>query len=104
MTGFTASKGSVYLAGSALSDHRVDELLTFFEVREAEAEKTASEARKAFNELWEASCLATDYRQDQAAARCLAVGDVEGLIRLVGSSQSQPLGRGCACNSTLNAI
>lgn len=37
-------------------------------------------------------------------AECLAVGDVEGLIGLVGASQSRPLGRGCACNSTLNAI
>lgn len=43
-------------------------------------------------------------RHDRRASRCLAVGDVEGLIGLVGASQSQPLGRGCACNSTLNAI
>jgi len=65
---FTASDGQVHLAGSALSDHRVEELLTFFQAREAEAEKAASDARKAFNDLWLARCVAMDARQDRRAA------------------------------------
>lgn len=68
MTSFTTSKGSVYLAGLALSDHRIDDLLTFFQQQEAEAEKAASEARKAFLDLWDARCLAMDARHDRRAA------------------------------------
>jgi len=65
---FTAHNGSVYLSGSALSDHRIDDLLTLFEARVAEAEAEAREAREAFNDLYEASCAAYDQRQDRRAA------------------------------------
>ena len=68
---FTAIGDKVYLAGSELSDHRIDDLLTFFEAREAEANKAADEARQAFNALWDARCQASDARQDRAA--CLAM-------------------------------
>lgn len=62
---FTASKGRVYLSGSVLSDHQVEDLLTQFQACEAEAEKAAHEARQAFNDLWDARCAAVDYRQDR---------------------------------------
>lgn len=69
MTSFTTSKGQVYLAGSVLSDHRIDDLLTFFERKEAEAEKAAKEARAAFNALWDRRCEAMNYRHDHRPAR-----------------------------------
>lgn len=84
MTSFTVKGSSVYLAGSALSDHRIDDLLTFFEAREAEAEAAAHEARKAFNDLWEARCKASDNRQDDAMRDLrIATGQVGELARVV---------------------
>lgn len=65
MTSFTASKGRVYLSGSALSDHRVEDLLTFFQEQAREADKAADEARRAFNALEDARVAAVDYRQDR---------------------------------------
>jgi len=69
MTSFTALNGKVHLAGSALSDHRVEDLLTFFEKEATEADKAAADARKAFNALWDARCAASDFRQDASRAR-----------------------------------
>lgn len=68
MTSFTASKGQVLLSGTPLRDHRVEDLLTLFQRQADEADKAADEARRAFNELWDARCLAVDYRQDRRAA------------------------------------
>lgn len=65
---FTTHNGAVCLAGSVLSDHRVDDLLTFFEAQANEFEAAAVEARRAFNDLWEARYLALDARQDRRAA------------------------------------
>jgi hypothetical protein len=69
---FTAHRGQVFLAGSALSDHRIDDLLTFFEERAREAERAADEARRAFNALEDARIAAVDYRQDRGGV--LSVG------------------------------
>jgi len=66
---YTASRGKVMSCGTELSDHRVEDLLTFFEERAREAEKGAADARKAFNDLWEARCAAMDARQDRMAGQ-----------------------------------
>jgi hypothetical protein len=68
MTSFTHINGQVHLSGSALSDHRVEDLLTLFEREVEEAEKAARIARAAFNSLWDARCEAVDFRQDRRAA------------------------------------
>lgn len=65
---FTASKGQVLLSGTALSDERVDDLLTFFQDQAREADRAADEARRAFNALFDARCLAMDFRFDRRAA------------------------------------
>lgn len=65
---FTTSNGKVYLSGTVLSDHRIDDLLTFFQAQEAEAEAAASVARRAFNDLWEVRRAAVDARHNRQAA------------------------------------
>lgn len=65
---FTSLNGQVYLSGSALTDHRVEDLLTFFEEREREAETAAREARRAWLDLEDARCQAMDFRQDRRTA------------------------------------
>lgn len=64
---FTSHQGQVYLAGSALSDHRIDDLLALFEKEVAQAELAAHAARCAFNALWDARCAAKDFRSERAA-------------------------------------
>jgi hypothetical protein len=65
---FTSLNGQVYLSGSALTDHRVEDLLTLFEAEATEAAKAARVAREAFNALWDARCQAMDFRQDRRTA------------------------------------
>lgn len=61
---FTAQGGRVLLAGIEIDDQRVEDLLTFFQTQAREADKAADDARRAFNELWDARCDAVDFRQD----------------------------------------
>lgn len=67
MTSFTTSNGKVQLDGIELSDHRVDDMLDLFERKATEADKAASEARAAFNDLWDVRCRAMDVRFEKAS-------------------------------------
>jgi hypothetical protein len=62
---FTADRGRVLLSGIELSDHRIDDLLDLFQKEAREADRAADEARRAYNRLEDARCLAMDYRHDK---------------------------------------